>query len=110
MSLLTGALDPNALLGIVEDYSSLWIPLVAASIIFFKIVRPHRMRIKAHEAMLQRVQRGDTIITSGGIIAKVKRQLNDGDEVEIEIADGVEIRILRATIAKVHSRNTNLQG
>jgi preprotein translocase subunit YajC len=53
--------------------------------------------------MIEAVKRGDTVVTSGGIIGKVVRVGNDG-ELRVEIADGVQVRVLKGTISDVRTK------
>lgn len=71
---------------------------------YFLMIRPQQQRVSDHRAMIEAVSRGDTIETSGGIIGKVIRVV-DENEVQVEIADGVRVRLLRQTISKVRSRS-----
>ena len=68
-------------------------------IMYFLIIRPQRQQMKKRDQMLAAVRRGDTVITSGGIIGKVTKA--DETELDVEIAQGVKVRILRAMIADV---------
>ena len=72
-------------------------------IMWFLILRPQQKRAKAHQEMIKNVRRGDTIVTSGGFIAKVTKVVDDG-EVEAEIADGVRVRVVRSMISDVRSK------
>jgi preprotein translocase subunit YajC len=72
-------------------------------IMWFLILRPQQKRAKAHQEMIKNVRRGDTIVTSGGFIAKVTKVVDDG-EVEAEIADGVRVRIVRGMISEVRTK------
>ncbi|MDN5249510.1 preprotein translocase subunit YajC [Bartonella sp. TP] len=89
---------------IAANFGSLWVFVAVALIMYFMIIRPQRLQVKKRELMLSSIQRGDNIITAGGIIAKVKRAVDDRDELEIEIAEGVVIRVLRTTISEVLPR------
>jgi preprotein translocase subunit YajC len=73
-------------------------------IMWFLIIRPQQRRAKSHQELIKNVRRGDTIITSGGLIAKVSKVIDDG-EVEAEIADGVRVRIVRGMIQDVRSKS-----
>ena len=59
-------------------------------IMYFLILRPQQKRVKAHQEMVKNVRRGDTVVTSGGLIGKVTKVVDD-DQIEIEIADGVRV-------------------
>jgi preprotein translocase subunit YajC len=73
-------------------------------IMWFLIIRPQQRRAKAHQEMIKNVRRGDTIVTSGGLVAKVSKVVDDG-EVEAEIAEGVRVRIVRGMIQDVRSKS-----
>jgi preprotein translocase subunit YajC len=80
------------------------VPFVLIFIImWFLIIRPQQKRVKAHQEMIKNVRRGDTIITSGGIIAKVSKVVDD-TEIEAEIADGVRVRILKGMVSDVRAK------
>lgn len=72
-------------------------------IMYFLILRPQQKRVKEHREMIKNVRRGDTIVTSGGIIAKVVKVVDD-NEVQIEIADNVRARLSRGMIAEVRTK------
>ncbi|WP_306228400.1 preprotein translocase subunit YajC [Bosea beijingensis] len=72
-------------------------------IMWFLIIRPQQRRAKAHQELIKNVRRGDTVVTSGGMIAKVSKVVDDG-ELEVEIADGVRVRIVRGMIQDVRSK------
>jgi preprotein translocase subunit YajC len=81
-----------------------FIPLVLIFGIFYLfLIRPQQKRAKEHKAMLGSLRRGDQIITQGGIFAKVVR-VKDDDEIEVEIAENVKVRVARSTIATVVSK------
>lgn len=72
-------------------------------IMWFLIIRPQQKRVKTHQELVKNVRRGDTIVTSGGLIAKVSKVVDDA-EVEAEIADGVRVRIVRGMIQDVRTK------
>ena len=72
-------------------------------IMYFLILRPQQKRVKAHQEMVKNVRRGDTVITSGGLIAKVTKVVDD-EQIEMEVSDGVRIRQMRQMIATVRSK------
>ena len=81
------------------------VPFVLIFIImWFLIIRPQQKRVKSHREMIKNVRRGDTVVTSGGMIAKVSKVVDDG-EIEVEIADGVRVRIVRGMIQDVRSKS-----
>ncbi|CUA85785.1 preprotein translocase, YajC subunit [Chelatococcus sambhunathii] len=73
-------------------------------IMWFLIIRPQQRRVKAHQEMIKNVRRGDTIVTSGGLVAKVTKVVDDG-EIEVEIAEGVKARLVRGMISEVRSKS-----
>jgi preprotein translocase subunit YajC len=73
-------------------------------IMWFLIIRPQQKRVKSHQEMLKNVRRGDTVVTSGGIIAKVSKVIDDA-EIEVEIADGVRVKLVKSMIQDVRSKS-----
>ena len=81
-----------------------FVPLILIfAIMYFLLIRPQQKRQKEHKAMIEAVKRGDQILTNGGIIGKVTRVKDDG-ELEVEISDGVRVRVLRSMVAQVLSK------
>ncbi len=72
-------------------------------IMYFLILRPQQTRQRAHTDMIKNVRRGDTVTTSGGLVGKVSRTLDDA-EVELEIAPNVKVRHMRSGIAEVRAK------
>ena len=73
------------------------------AIMYFLIIRPQRQRQKQHQEMIKNVRRGDTIITSGGLIGKIAKVVDDG-EVLVEIAENTRVRVARPMIADVRAK------
>jgi len=71
------------------------------AIFYFLMIRPQQQRAKAHRAMVDAVKKGDEVVTGGGIIGKVARVM-DG-EIEIEVATGVKLRVLKGTLSDVRN-------
>ncbi|MGV6847585.1 MAG: preprotein translocase subunit YajC [Marinibacterium sp.] len=81
-----------------------FIPLLLIfAIMYFLLIRPQQQKAKQHKAMVDGLRRGDQVITQGGLIGKVAKVKDEG-EVEVEIADGVRVRVVRGTIAQVMSK------
>ena len=74
-------------------------------IMYFLILRPQRAQMKARDAMLAAVQRGDTVVTGGGLVGKVTKII-DEKEAEVEIANGVKVRVVRSLISDVRAKGT----
>lgn len=72
-------------------------------IMYFLILRPQQKRVKDHAELVKNLRRGDTIITSGGLVGKVTKVVDD-DQVEMEIADGIRIRQMRQMITAVRAK------
>ena len=72
-------------------------------IMYFLILRPQQKRAKAHADMIANVRRGDTVITAGGLVAKVVK-VTDDPEIEVEIAPNVRVRVIRSMITDVRSK------
>ncbi len=85
------------------DFSFLIMIVLMFAVMYFLIIRPQSKRQKAHQAMIGAVRRGDTVVTSGGIVGKVAKVIDDA-EVDVDIADGVRVRVIKATIADVRSK------
>ncbi len=72
-------------------------------IMYFLILRPQQKRVKQHAEMVKNVRRGDSVVTSGGLVGKVTKVIDD-DQVEVEIADQVRVRQMRSMIAEVRAK------
>ena len=81
-----------------------FVPLILIfAIMWFLLIRPQQKKLKEHKAMVQALRRGDQVVTQGGLIGKVSK-VKDEDEIEVEIAQGVTVRVVRSTIATVTSK------
>ncbi len=81
-----------------------FIPLILIfAIMYFLLIRPQQKKVKEHQAMVEALRRNDQVITQGGMVAKVTKVKDDG-EVEVEIAEGVKVRVVKSTIAQVISK------
>ncbi|MCB5204765.1 preprotein translocase subunit YajC [Neorhizobium sp. T786] len=67
---------------------------------YFFLIRPQRAQVKKRQEMLTNIRRGDNVVLGGGITGKVTKVIDDA-EVEVEIADGIKVRALRAYVAEV---------
>lgn len=85
------------------------LPLIAIfAIFYFLLIRPQQKRMKDHKAMQSGVRRGDRIVTGGGIIGSVVRTADD--ELTVEIAEGVRVKVLRTTISHVLAKTEPARG
>ena len=81
-----------------------FIPLILIfAIMYFLLIRPQQKKVKEHQAMVSALRRGDEVVTQGGLIGKITK-VKDDAEVEIELSQGVKVRVVRPTIAQVRSK------
>lgn len=82
-----------------------FMPLVLIVVImYFLIIRPQRQRIKKHEEMVRALRRGDTVVTSGGLIGKVTKVVDDS-EIEVQFGEGMKSRVIRSMIQEVRTKS-----
>ena len=80
------------------------IPLILIFVIFyFFLIRPQQKRVKDHKNMVAQLKRGDQVITSGGIVGRIERILED-DKVELTIAENVNIKVVKSTIQSLSEK------
>ena len=89
-----GLSDPNGMLLQFAPFILIFV------VMYFLLVRPQQQKAKAHKASMAALRRGDMVLTSGGIIGKIVRVIND-QEVSVEIAENVRVRLMRMTITEV---------
>ena len=81
-----------------------FIPIILIFVVFwFLLIRPQQKKAKQHRLMLAAIRKGDKIVTNGGIMGTVTR-VHDDNELTVEIADGVRVRVQRGLIAQVRSK------
>lgn len=73
-------------------------------IMYFLILRPQQRRAREHQDMMKSIRRNDTVVTAGGIIGKVTKVVEESNELEVEIADNVRVRVLRSTVSEVRAK------
>jgi preprotein translocase subunit YajC len=84
-----------------SDFIVQLIPILLMFVIFyFLLFRPQQQRMKQHRDMVSNIKRGDTVVTSGGIIGLVTKVKDDG-ELEVEIAKDTRVRVIKGTVAEV---------
>lgn len=77
-----------------------FVPLILIfAIMYFLLIRPQQKKLKDHKAMVAALRKGDQVVTQGGIIGKVYKA--GETEVEVDIAEGVRVRVVRSTITQV---------
>jgi preprotein translocase subunit YajC len=89
--------------GAFDALNSLIVPTVLIiGIMYFLMIRPQQKRLKDHQAMIAAIRRGDTVVTSGGILGKVTKV--DDQELQVEIAEGVRVKVVRGTVSEVRGK------
>ena len=77
--------------------------ILMIAIFYFVVFRPQQQRVKQHRELINNIRRNDTVVTGGGLIGKVTKVIDD-HEVQVEIADNVRVRVLKATISDVRTK------
>jgi len=86
------------------DFLSMVLPLVMIMVIFyFLLIRPQQRKAKEHQELVSKVQRGDTVVTNGGLVGRVTKVVDD-KEVMVEIAENVRVRVVRSAISDVRAK------
>ena len=81
-----------------------FVPLILIfAIMYFLLIRPQQKKLKDHQKMVEGLSRGDQVVTQGGLIGKVTKVKED-NELEVEVADGVKVRVVQSTLADVRSK------
>lgn len=87
-----------------------FIPLILIFfIMYFLLIRPQQKKLKEHQAMVAALRRGDQVVTQGGLIGKVAK-VKDEDEIEVDLADGVRVRVVKSTVAQVLNKTEPAEG
>jgi len=71
------------------------------AIMYFLLIRPQQKKAKEHKAMVAALRRGDQVVTQGGLIGKVTKVKEDANEIEVEVARDVRVRVVQSTISQV---------
>ena len=81
------------------------IPLILIFVVFyFLLIRPQQKRMKEHQNMVANLRRGDRIVTGGGLVGSVSKVIDD-NEIQVEIAEGVKVRVMRNTVQQVMNKS-----
>ncbi|MBN9039992.1 MAG: preprotein translocase subunit YajC [Rhizobiales bacterium 62-47] len=93
--------------GAAGDTNSMLMSLLPFALIFvimyFLILRPQQRKVKEHNDLVKNIRRGDTVVTSGGLVGKVTKVVDD-EQIEFEISDGVRVRQMRQMISGVRTK------
>lgn len=95
-----GAGGGDGMTGILVQLAPLLLILV---IFYFLLIRPQQQRMKQHQSMISNLKRGDTVVTSGGLIGKIRSV--DDHEARVELAPNVEVRVIKTTISEVRTKS-----
>ena len=92
-----GGGDTNSMLMSLLPFALIFV------IMYFLILRPQQKKVKDHAELVKNIRRGDTVVTSGGLVGKVTKVVDD-DQIEFEISDGVRVRQMRQMISGVRAK------
>lgn len=93
-----------------SDFLVQLFPLVLIFVVFyFLLIRPQQSKMKAQKEMLSGVKRGDRVVTGGGIIGLVTKVIGE-NELQVELAEGVRVRIIKQTITDILTRGESVRG
>jgi preprotein translocase subunit YajC len=101
--LISPAFAQGAPLSFLDPTSPIWMMVVVVLIMYFMVLRPQQKRAKEHQELVRNLRRGDTVVTSGGLVGKVTKVVDD-EQVEVEIADGVRVRQVRSMVTGVRAK------
>ena len=88
-----------------------FVPLILIfAIMYFLLIRPQQKKVKEHQKMVEALRRGDQVVTQGGLVAKVTKVKEGENEIEVEIAKGVNVRVIKSTVAQVMSKTEPAAG
>jgi preprotein translocase subunit YajC len=88
----------------VNDIFGMMLPLLLIMVVFyFLLIRPQQRKMRDHQQMVKNVRRGDTVVTSGGIVGKVAKVVDD-NEVLVDIAENVQVRIMKSALSEVRTK------
>jgi preprotein translocase subunit YajC len=93
-----------------SDFLVQLFPLILIFVVFyFLLIRPQQAKVKAQREMLSGVKRGDRVVTGGGIIGLVTKVISD-NEIQVELAEGVRVRVVKQTITDIVTRGESVRG
>lgn len=93
------------------DMLASFLPLVLIFVVFwFLMIRPQQKRMKAHRALVAALKKNDKVVTNGGILGVVTKAVDGENDVEVEIATGIRVRVLRSAVAEVTNRTLPAKG
>lgn len=78
--------------------------LLMLAIFYFLVLRPQSKRAADQRTKLNAVRRGDTVVTSGGMVGRVTKVSDTSDEIEVELADNLKVRVIKSTLLDVRTK------
>jgi preprotein translocase subunit YajC len=90
----------------MDTLGTFMFPLLIIGIFYMLVFRPQQKKMKEHQNMVSNLAKGDEVVTAGGMIGKVIKVKADSNEIEVEVAKDVRVRIVQATISDVRSKTT----
>jgi preprotein translocase subunit YajC len=88
---------------LLSPQSPIWMMVIVVVIMYLLVLRPQQKRAREHQDLVKNLRRGDTVVTSGGLVGKVTKVVDD-EQVEVEIANGVRVRQMRSMVTGVRSK------
>jgi preprotein translocase subunit YajC len=79
--------------------------LMVLGIVFFLVIRPQQQKAKEFASMIDKVRRGDTVVTAGGFVGRVSKVTEGSDDVEVELNEQMKVRVLKSTLLSVRAKN-----
>ena len=86
----------------IAQLQTFGLPVLLVILFYFMILRPQQKRAKEHQALIAGVKRGDTVVMASGMIGKVTKV--EDAEVQVEIAPGVNVKVIKSTLSDVRTR------
>lgn len=78
--------------------------LLLLAIFYFLVLRPQSKRAEEQRAKMNAVRRGDTVVTSGGMVGRVTKVSDTSDDIEVELAENLKVRVVKGTLLDVRSK------
>jgi preprotein translocase subunit YajC len=102
MFVLSAFAQETAPAGVAPDAMLQFLPIVLIFVVFyFLLIRPQQKKMREHREMLSAIRRGDRVVTGGGIIGTVIKVIEESEELQVEIAEGVRVRVQRPAVSAV---------
>jgi preprotein translocase subunit YajC len=79
--------------------------LMVLGIVYFLVIRPQQQKVKDFRETMDKVRRGDTVITSGGFVGRVTKVTEGSDEIDVDLSDTLKVKVLKSTLLSVRSKN-----